>query len=182
MIRKILKEIRDPADFSAALTLLKQVGPDAALTDRDWEALLELYTRYMPEEDKAGGPDFVRLCLAADAMMVMPQADKEQFAALGLGPDETDALFRVRELAAGQEDLSAPQAQELAELAGNDALSDPARTVLARAALDGMVCSRYYPELREQTALLAEYLSGRGAEELDRCTELLSEVRSRCRG
>ncbi len=73
------------------------------------------------------------------------------------------------------------QAQNAAALAADEALSVPVRVLLARIALDEMADSRLFVDLRPQIAALAEFLTGCGAEVLERYTPLAREVKTKCR-
>ena len=99
---------------------------------------------------------------------------------LGLLDGELEALFTAASITRG-DGLTVEQAQNAAALAADEALSVPVRVLLARIALDEMADSRLFVDLRPQIAALAEFLTGCGAEVLERYTPLAREVKTKCR-
>lgn len=176
MIERILPNINDPADYIDALALLKA---DTIPATEEWDGLLALYTKYLPEED-SGDRDYVILCLALDLMIANGNAEKADFDGRRLSKYDLDALFWVWELVGVKEDVDLPKAKAVTELAQEGQLSETARILLARTALDAMAASRNYLDMRAQIAEMAEILTGSDTARLDRCTRLLREVRYKC--
>ena len=174
MIEYILPTIKDPADYITALSLFKA---DAPLTAEEADKLLSLYAKY---SDKITDRGFAKLCVAVD---LLPGRSRENnvadFAALELG-DDLDALFLARDLLHGLE-LTAEQAQSAADWVVNSGASEAAKAVLARVGLDVMTGARNFSELQGPVRVLAAFLTGLGAETLDKYTVLVSEVKLRCR-
>lgn len=173
MIEYILPTIKDPADYLSALSLFKA---DAPLTDKEADTLLSLYAKY---SDKITDRDYAKLCLAVDLLPGRGREDAADFAALELG-DDLEALFSAQELLHGQE-LTAEQAEAVAAQVTGGAASEAARAVLARAALDVMTGAYNFSELQGPVRTLAAFLTGLGAETLDKYTVLVTEVKTKCR-
>lgn len=175
MIEQLLPNIKDPADYITALSLFKV---DVPLTAAETEQLLELYAKYQSE---APDPDYLKICLAVDLLPGRGREDAADFAALGLSDRSLEALFTAQEIVAGREDLTEERASHAVALAADEALPLSLRVLVARTALDNMTASRDYVALRDQIAALAAFLTGIGAETLDRYTTLVGEVRMKCR-
>ena len=105
--------------------------------------------------------------------------DATDSAALELG-DDLDALFSGQELLLGQE-VTAEQAESVAAQVTDGTASEAAKTVLARVALDVMTGAHNFSELQGPVRALAAFLTGLGAETLDKYTVLVSEVKTRCK-
>lgn len=174
MLRDFLNQMEDQGDYIAALALLRR---DGALTDEEAGRLFELYEKYVPE---AADPDYVRACLAVYLLPGRSRADLADFAPLGLLDGELEALFSAAALTRG-EGLTAEQARDAAALAADETISLPVRVLLARIALDEMADSPHFVDMRPQIAALAEFLTGCGAEALERYTPLAREVKLKCR-
>lgn len=169
MLEAIISSIQDPADYFTALSQLKREGP---LTKTDAETLLVLHEKYLP--DAAEDTSYARLYLAS-TMLQEGAAE-----VLELPEDERDALIMVRGIVSKEAVIDAQQAGAVLELIRNNGVSLLLRGMLARAELDILVRSGGWQDLREEIMTLAEFLSGYTADQLDRCTGLLMEVRSRC--
>lgn len=175
MLEQFLPAIKDPADYITALSLFKV---DAPLTAEEAEKLLAIYAKYQPEIDD---PDYLRLCLAADLLPGRTEEDMADFAPLGLGEKNLDAIFAAKKMVTGTEDLEGEKAARIVEQVQDETVSLPARVLLARVALDYMAASRDCASMREQIAALAGFLTGCGTETLDRYTTLVGEVKVKCR-
>ena len=175
MLEQFLPAIKDPADYLAALSLFKA---DAPLTAEEAEKLLAVYAKYQTEMDD---PDYLRLCLAVDLLPGRTEKDMADFAPLGLGEKNLDALFAAKKIVTGTEELTVEKAAHIVEQVQDETVSLPARVLLARIALDCMAASRDYASLREQITTLAAFLTGCGTETLDRYTTLVGEVKVKCR-
>lgn len=173
MIEYILPTIKDPADYITALSLFKAEAP---LTGAEADTLLSLYAKY---SDKIADRGFAKLCLAVDLLPGRTRENAADFAALELG-DDLEALFSAQELLHGKE-LTAEQAEAVAAQVTGGGASEAARTVLARIALDVMTGVYNFSELQGPVRVLAAFLTGLGAETLDKYTILVSEVKTKCR-
>lgn len=173
MIEQILTEIKDPADYLSALSLFKA---DAPLTAEEADKLLALYAKY---SDKITDRNYAKLCLAVDLLPGRSREDAGDFAALELGED-LNTLFAAKELLRTQ-DMTEAAAQKVAAQVTGGGASEAARTVLARIALDVMTGARNFSELQGPVRTLAAFLTGLGAETLDKYTVLVTEVKAKCR-
>ena len=169
MLEAIISSIQDPDDYFTALSQLRREGP---LTKADAETLLVLHEKYLP--DAAEDTSYARLYLAS-TMLQEGAAD-----VLELPEDERDALLMVRGVVSKEAVIDVQQAGAVIDLIRNDGVSPLLRGMLARAELDILVRSGGWQDLREEIMTLAEFLSGYTADQMDRCTGLLMEVRSRC--
>ena len=124
--------------------------------------------------DAAEDTSYARLYLAS-TMLQEGAAD-----VLELPEDERDALLMVRGVVSKEAVIDVQQAGAVIDLIRNDGVSPLLRGMLARAELDILVRSGGWQDLREEIMTLAEFLSGYTADQMDRCTGLLMEVRSRC--
>lgn len=173
MIEYILPAIKDAGDYISALSLFKAEVP---LTNEEADTLLSLYAKY---SDKITDPSYAKLCLAIDLLPGRGREDAAGFAALELGED-LEALFSAQELLLGQE-LTASQAEAVAAQVTDGGASEAAKAVLARIALDAMTGAHNFSELQGPVRALAAFLTGLGAETLDKYTVLVSEVKTRCK-
>lgn len=173
MIEYILPAIKDAGDYISALSLFKA---DAPLTGDEADTLLSLYTKY---SDKITDQSYAKLCVAVDLLPGRGRDDAADFASLELG-DDLEALFSAQELLLGQE-VTAEQAESVATQVTVGTASEAAKTVLARVALDVMTGAHNFSELQVAVRALAAFLTGLGAETLDKYTVLVSEVKTRCK-
>lgn len=173
MIEYILPAIKDVGDYISALSLFKA---DVPLTGEEADTLLSLYAKY---SDKITDPSYAKLCVAVDLLPGRSREDTADFTALELG-DDLNALFSAQELLLGQE-VTAEQAEAVASQVTDGAASEAAKTVLARVALDVMTGAHNFSELQGPVRALAAFLTGLGAETLDKYTVLVAEVKTRCK-
>lgn len=173
MIEYILPAIKDADDYISALSLFKA---DAPLTDGEADTLLSLYAKY---SDKSIDQSYARLCLAVDLLSGRSREDAADFAALELG-DDLDALFSAQDLLRGEE-LTAAQAEAVAAQVTDGGASEAAKTVLARVGLDVMTGAWNFSELQGPVRALAEFLTGLGAETLDKYGVIVEAAKNRCR-
>lgn len=175
MLERFLPVIKDPADYITALSLFRV---DAPLTAEEAERLLAVYAKYLPDTED---PDYCKVCLAADLLPGRTGEDRAAFAPLELGDETLDALFEVKSVASGREDVAGERAERIVQIVRDGRVALPVRILLARAALDNMAASRDIAALREQVAALAQFLTGCGEETLERYTALVGEVKLKCR-
>lgn len=175
MLEKILPAIKDPADYLAALALFSS----PPLAGAEAEKLLAVYAKYLRT---AEDPAYLKVCMAADLLPGREREAAVDLAPLDLGDATLDALFAAKKIASGRDELTAHRAQEIVAMAEDEEAAVGARVLLARLALDTMTTSLDFADLREQVAALAAFLTGCGAEVLDRYTPLVGEVRAKCRG
>lgn len=173
MIEYILPVIKDAEDYISALSLFKA---DVPLTNDEADALLSLYAKY---SDKIIDRDYGKLCLAVDLLPGRGREDADDFAALELG-DDLEALFSAQELLCGQ-DLTLNRAETVVAQVTEGKAGDGVKIVLARVALDVMTGAHNFSELQGPVRMLAAFLTGLGAETLDKYTILVSEVKTRCK-
>lgn len=173
MIEHILSDIKDAGDYLSAMTLFKA---DEPLTRAEVDSLLSLYTKY---SDKIPDRDYAKLCLAVDLLPGRSRENAADFDALDLG-DDLNVLFSAKELMRSQ-DITAKAAKAVAAQVTGGGASEAARTVLARIALDVMTGVYNFSELQGPVRVLAAFLTGLGAETLDKYTILVSEVKTKCR-
>ncbi len=178
MIERILPIIKDPEDYLTAISLFKA---DTPLTADEAGKLLAVYAKYQPQMEAETDPDFLKAGLAVDLLPGRAQEDAAVFAPLELGGATLDALFAAKKLVAGREELTNEAATSIVEQVQDETVLLPARVLLARIALDSMTGARNFVELQGEVRALAAFLTGIGAETLDRYTTLVGEVRQKCR-
>lgn len=174
MIDQILPIITDSADYMTALSFFQEGSP---LTKAVVDRLLPVYEKYLEAESD---PDYAKMCFAVDLLPGRTRADAADFAALELGDRTLDALFFARELSKGRAELPVETADAVAKWIRDDSVSLPVRVLLARSALNTMAGALNFVEIQDQVRAAAEFLTGVGAERLDRYTALAREVRMKC--
>lgn len=174
MIDKLLPIITDAQDYMTALSFFQMSGPPAK---EDVARLLPVYAKYSGAD---AGPEYAKLCLAIDLLPGRSRENAADFAALELGAD-LDALFLAQELAGGMGEMSVEQANAVTAAVKNEAVSIPARVLLARTASDAMAGVLNFAEIQGQVRETAEFLIQMGPAGLDRYTALATEVRMKCR-
>lgn len=174
MLDRNLSAITDSADYLTAISLFQVKG---TMKKKDVEKLLAVYAKYIPGADD---PTYAKVCLAVDFMAA--GAELSCFAPLELGDRNLDALFAARDIlnASGRgvkkEELEAVMAQ-----VRDESLELYARVILARIALNTVSCGGSFARSREAISDLADFLTGCGAETLDRYAELAADLRNNVR-
>lgn len=174
MIRDILRGITDQADYIDLLAVLRR---DAAIDAATAEKLVALYRAHGKD---VTSDEEARLRLAVDLLPGRERCDQADFAGLGLAEHVLDTVFTVQEILLRGEDIDANGADRILEAVGDETIPLVLRAALARLALDAMMSARNFNAVLEQVGELAAFLSGLSEAAMDKCVELVMEVREKC--
>lgn len=173
MLDRMLSVITESKDYLTAISLFTAQKP---MTKKETGKLLEVYAKYVPG---AEDPAYARLCMAVD--LLSRQTEREYLAPLELGENNLEALLTTKSLLEQNREVSKEEIQAMAAQVRNEELDLGVRVILARTALNIVGYSRNFVRIREEINALAGFLTDCGSEVLDRYTELVAEVRYKCR-
>ena len=175
MIDQVLPKIKDSADYMAAMAVFK---PDAPLTEEEADKLLAVCARYLPEYAEDTG--FLKVGLAVDLLPGRSAEDAEYFKPLKLNSATLDVLFTAQKIVSMSGAVTAENAGAITAAVKDENADLPARVILARVALDSAASARDIASMRQDIFALAAFLTNCGGELMDRCTELVREVKTKC--
>lgn len=175
MLEKFLYTM-EPADYLSAVALYRE----QTLTAQDVERLAEVYDKYAGqcEGRRLTQPERI-VSMAAD--MIAQGRSAQELALLGLDELCLEALSAIPGLTAPEEELTREQMVPLVRLVWNEELPLPLRIMLARTALDAMANAQGCLSMREGIVKLAGFLTSCGEQALGFASNLVGEVRTKCR-
>lgn len=169
MIENILREIREPEDYKAAMRLFEG-GQE--MTQEEADRIFGIYSKHVPAQ---GNEDILRLIFALDLYR------RGDIGKSGLSDREREALAMAVQIATDTETDSDMHLSAVEDMVEEEGIRLPVRILLARIVLDRLVIEREMESVAETVRKLAAFLRVQEDETLYLITKEITEVRMRCR-